>query len=160
MAHSVAPQACVAALIALLVACGPRDAGAPDISVGDGWTREIAPGQTAAAAYVTVTNRGAGEDRLVDVAASIATAATLHSSSSEGGVARMRAITGGVAIPARSTVDLKPGGTHIMLTGLKQPLRAGQTVELILGFAKSGRRPVAVRVVPAAGVGDHHGMSM
>ena len=124
--------------------------GAPDIAIGDGWARETAPGQAAAAVYLTVANRGNGDDRLVDARSSVARAAVLHSSASAGGVARMRPIEGGLEIPARGRVELKPGATHIMLTGLEEPLSAGQTIDLALNFARSGRRPVAVRVVPAA----------
>ncbi len=122
---------------------------APDIAIGNGWTRETAPGQ-AAAVYLTVTNRGDGDDRLVDARSSAAVAAILHSSTSAGGIARMRPLEGGFEVPARERVELKPGGTHIMLTGLNKPLNAGQTVDLALGFARSGRRQIAVRVVPAA----------
>ena len=144
----------------LLLSCGAPDQRAPDIAIGHGWARETAPGQSAAAVYLTVTNRGDGDDRLAEVEAPRAAAASLHSSSSAGGVARMRALDDGLEIPARSSVELKPGGTHIMLTGLRQPLKAGQTVDLKLGFARSGQRPIAVRVVPAGSAADEHGMSM
>jgi copper(I)-binding protein len=153
----------LAALAALLLlACSGLDQRSPDISIGNGWTREIAPGQSAAAVYVTIVNRGEGGDRLVDADAPTAGAATLHSSSSSGGVARMRAIEDGVEIPAHSTIELEPGGIHIMLTGLKGRLSAGQTLNLRLGFARSGRRSIAVRVVPAAADNVHaeHEMTM
>src|SRR5687768_8454901 len=103
----------VALAALLLQSCGAADGRAPDISVGNGWTRETAPGQ-AAAVYVTIVNRGDGGDRLIEVEAP-AGAATLHSSSSRDGVARMRAVAGGLPVPARSSVELKPGGTHVML---------------------------------------------
>ena len=155
MAKHLAP----AVLLALLLSC-TRDQPPADIVIGHGWARETAPGQSAAAVYLTVTNRGAGTDRLAEVDPPGAAAASLHSSSSDGGVARMRSLPDGLAIPAHSTVELKPGGTHIMVTGLQQPLRAGQTIELGLGFERSGRRPLTVRVVPASGVPDEHGMVM
>jgi periplasmic copper chaperone A len=143
----------------LLSGCGP-DPRAPEIAISHGWTREIAPGQTSAAVYVTIANRGDGADRLVDVNASAGAAATPHSSSNVGGVARMRAIEGGIEVPAHATVELKPGGTHIMMTGLKQRLSAGQTVDLNLRFARSGQRPIAIRVVPADDAPAEHGMIM
>ena len=105
---------------------------------------------------MTIVNRGDGDDRLVDVESGAAAEAMLHSSSSADGVARMRPIEGGLEIPARARVELKPGGTHIMLEGLNRSLRAGQTVDVELRFARSVRRPVAVRVVPAAAE-DHAG---
>lgn len=106
-----------------------------------------------------IVNRGDGDDRLVDVETRAAAEAMLHSSSSADGVARMRPIEGGLEIPARARVELKPGGTHIMLEGLSRPLRAGQIVDVALRFARSGRRPVAVRVVPAAAE-EHPGHGM
>ena len=141
----------------LLLSC--NGGGAPDISITNGWTREVAPGQSMASAYVLIANRGDGADKLVGADSPVATRATLHSSSSADGIARMRPIAGGLEIPAHSTVAFKPGGNHIMLEGLKQPLKAGQTIELTLAFDKSGRRAIAVLVLPATAE-DMHGMSM
>lgn len=144
----------------LLLSCGGQVDRAARISVADGWMREIAPGQTAAAAYVTIKNDGDGDDRLVGVRAHVGEA-TLHSSSSSGGVARMRPIGDGLEIPAHSTVELKPGETHIMLTGLQRSLSAGQKVDASLKFAKSGERLIVIRVMPAAAGNSHpHGMKM
>ena len=146
----VAPA--VAALF--LLACDAQAPRAPDIAIENGWAREIAPGQATAAVYLTIVNRGDGDDRLVDVESRAAAEAMLHSASSADGIARMRPIEGGLDIPARARVELKPAGTHIMLEGLDRPLRAGQTVDVELRFARSGRRSIAVRVVPAAA--EHH----
>jgi len=144
-----------------MLACSVPDRRPAEIAVNNGWAREIAAGQSAAAVYLTIVNRGAGSDRLVKVTAAGADA-MLHSSSSAGGVARMRPLQDGLEIAPRSTISLKPGGTHIMLTGLKQPLRAGQSIAVTLGFERSGNRPVAVRIVPATGEDEHseHGMAM
>ena len=129
-----------------------------EVAVSEGWARETAPGQSAAAVYATIVNEGGARDRLVTVEASRGEA-SLHSSSSAGGVARMRPLPDGLEIPARSTVELKPGGTHIMLIGLAQPLRRGQTIDLTLGFERSGRRRIAIRVVNA-GADTHAGHAM
>lgn len=144
-----------------LLSCSSPNPRPADIAVSNGWTREIAPGQSAAAVYLTITNKGDGGDRLVDVEAGQGDA-TLHTTSSADGVARMRPIEGGLEIGPRSKVELKPGGTHIMLTGLKQRLHAGGTLELALGFERSGKRPIAIRNVPAGGADSHsaHGMRM
>jgi copper(I)-binding protein len=73
----------------------------------------------------------------------------------------MRPVTDGLAIAPRSTVQLKPGGTHIMLTGLRQRLSAGDTIALTLSFERSGNRPIAIRVLPAGDEGGaHDGMRM
>jgi len=143
----------------LLAACSAG--GSPKIAATDGWTREVAPGQTSAAAYVTISNQGDGADSLIAAESSVAAKATLHSSSSAGGIARMRPIEGGLEIPPHATVAFKPGGNHIMLTGLQQPLKAGQAVDLSLQFEKSGRQAIALRVLPATSEDSHmHGMAM
>ena len=138
-------------------ACSPANQGPPEIAVSHGWTREVAPGQGAAAIYLTIANKGGGSDRLVDVRATQGDA-SLHSSTSAGGVARMRPLDH-LDIGPQSTVELKPGGAHIMLTDLAQRPRAGETLQLELVFARSGTRPVAVRVV-AAGDDGHAGHGM
>lgn len=122
----------------------------PDISVDNAWARATAPGQSSAAVYLTIVNKG-GEDRLLK-AFSRAGDASIHSTSMAGGVMRMRALDS-VAIPANSTVALEPGGTHIMITGLMRVLAAGQSVELNLAFERSGQRSVRVNVVPAGAGG-------
>jgi copper(I)-binding protein len=142
-----------------LLSCSAPEQPA-DIAVSDGWTREIAPGQSAAAVYLTIANTGEGADRLADVESPQGEAA-LHETSSSGGVARMRPLEDGLAIGPRSRVELRPGGTHIMVTGLKQRPAQGETFGLTLSFERSGKRPVAIRVVPAGGEAHAgHGMSM
>lgn len=67
----------------------------------------------------------------------------------------MRPLQSGLAIPAGSSVELKPGGTHIMLMGLEAPLPEGDSLRLTLRFEKSGERPIEVGVAPATGPGQH-----
>jgi len=156
------PRILIAGALALaLFACSAPEQRPADIAAGHGWARQTAPGQSAAAVYLTIVNRGEGGDRLERIEGAMGQA-TLHKSSSASGVARMRPVEGGLEIAPRATVRLDPGGTHIMLTRLKQPLRAGETIALTLDFARSGKRPIAVRIVPASGGEAHsgHGMSL
>ena len=136
----------------LLASCGKS--GPPEIKVSDAWARETVAGQSATAAYMTIANDGAGDDRLVSVAAPAPAMAMLHSSENSGGIARMREMGTGVAIPAGGRIEFKPGGSHVMVTGLGAPLKAGQSLKLTLRFEKSGDRPIDVRVTPAAGPGN------
>jgi copper(I)-binding protein len=145
-------RAATAAAVFLLASCSSGEQPA-DIAVGQAWTRETVAGQTSAAAYFSITNRGGRSDRLVLVSSPLAKAASLHSSSSEGGVARMRPIADGLAIPAGGSAEFKPGGNHVMLTGLSQPLKAGTSSELRLRFERSGERRVELRVLDAAASG-------
>ena len=156
----MAPRTFLAGSMALaLLSCSGPDRRPADIIISNGWTREIAPGQSAAAVYLTISNKGEGGDRLARVESAQGDAA-LHTSSSADGVSRMRPVEDGLEIAPRSTVELKPGGTHIMLTGLTARPTAGQSIVLTLGFEKSGRRTAPIRVVPAAGGNAHSGHSM
>jgi hypothetical protein len=71
----------------------------------------------------------------------------------DGGVMRMRPLEG-LDIPAQSTFQLKPGGTHIMVAGVKQPLIAGSSFPLALHFERSGDRRINVDVRPASTAGE------
>ena len=134
----------------LLASCKPASAP-PAVSVDGAWARATVPGQMGSAAYFTIQNAG-GEDKLLSVT-SPAADASLHSTSMDNGVMRMRPLEG-LDVPANGAVELKPGGTHVMLMGLKQPLEAGATLELDLKFEKSGERKVTAEVRPAsAGAG-------
>jgi len=140
-------------LALLLAGCGDGPA-LPDLKPTDGWARETVPGQTSAAAYLTVINNGTGADRLIAVSSDSAANAMVHSTTtSNHGVSRMRHLGDGLAIPAKTAVELSPGRTHIMLTGLKQPLRRGQKLTLDLRFEQSGTRRAMVKVLDPASAG-------
>ena len=138
-------------LLAGLLLASCSKAGPPDIRISDAWSRETVAGQNATAAYMKIANEGAGDDRLVSVTVAPPAMAMLHSSEDDGGVARMRQMESGVAVPAGMTIELKPAGSHVMVTGLQTPLDQGQTLKLTLEFEKSGERQVEVRVVPVTG---------
>src|SRR6185437_4304779 len=103
--------------------------------------------QTTGAAYLSLT-AGGQADRLTAVSTPVANTAEVHESTSNGGVMRMRAISGGLAIPAGKTVKLSPGGYHIMMFGLHHPLKASETFPLTLTFAHSAPITVTVTVRP------------
>ena len=140
-----------AALLALLLACCAKQNGSPAISVTNAWSRATVAGQSSAAAYVTITNRGNGDDRLLKVSTPIGTA-SLHSTSFANGVMQMRPVAV-VNVAAHSTVEFKPGEMHIMIMDVKQPLRAGTNFPLNLAFDRSGARTVKVEVRPASAEG-------
>ena len=111
-----------AALAALLLAsCGPG--GSPAIEVKDAWARATPPGATAGAAYFTLVNGGQVGDSLVGVSTPAGNAG-VHSTNLADGVMRMRPVAS-LEVAAGATVTLKPGGDHVMVTGLKRPLTAG-----------------------------------
>lgn len=113
------------------------------IEIGSAWARATPGGATSGVVYLTI--RSPSVDRLVSAASPVAGKAELHSMAMAGMVMKMRPLAG-LAIPAGRPVTLEPGGNHIMLLGLKQPLRAGQSFPLTLTFAKAGPRVVTVAV--------------
>ncbi len=96
---------------------------------------------------MTIANRG-GDDRLISVATPAAGSATLHTTTMDGGIMRMRAINDGIVI-AKGRLMLEPNGTHVMLTGLERPLVQGQRIAARLRFARSGNRDIGITVVAA-----------
>ena len=97
-------------------------------------------------------NQSPTADRLVSASTPVAKKAELHTMSMQGMVMKMRPISG-LDIPAGQPVSLKPGGEHIMLMGLNQPLREGQSFPLTLDFEKAGPRTVTVTVEKAGAKG-------
>lgn len=137
----------------VLAACG-NESTRPDLKPTEGWARETVAGQNSAAAYLTVINNGTGADRLVGVSTDVAEHSMIHSTTtSEHGVSRMRHMDHGLEIPAKTAVELSPGRTHIMLTGLKEPLKRGQKLTLELKFEESGRKRAKIKVLDPASAG-------
>jgi periplasmic copper chaperone A len=124
-----------------------------DIQITNAWARATPGGAQTAAAYVTLQS-DAG-DRLTSVSTPAAQKAEVHEMTMEGGVMKMRQVDG-LDLPAGKPVTLKPGGYHIMLTGLAKPLEAGQSFPMTLDFAKAGEKQVTVSIekVGAMGPGD------
>jgi copper(I)-binding protein len=129
----------------LLSACG--QSGEPDIQLGNAWARPTR-GEAPGAVYVAINNKGSADDRLVGAFTDHAAMAMVHQSELVDGVAQMR-MAGEINIPAGKRIEMVPGGTHIMLEGLRAPLRTGDSFDLVLKFDKSGDRRAKVDVVKA-----------
>ena len=134
---------------------------AGSIKIGHPWSRETAPSQVVGAGFMTITNSGKTGDRLVSATSPAAREVQVHTVSMNGGVMRMRQLTAGLPIPAGATVTLQPGGYHIMLIGLKAPLKQGAMVPATLRFQRAGTVNIAFKVeaIDFAGPngGDHAG---
>lgn len=94
-------------------------------------------GGSNSAAYMTISNRGSLPDRLVSAESEIAEAVEIHISEMVDEVMTMHQVEG-VDLPASGNVELKPGGLHLMLIGLKEDLNAGEHVTIKLGFEEFG----------------------
>ena len=126
----------------------------------------------SSAAYLSITNHGAMDDRLLAVESSLARKTELHTMEVTNGVMKMRQIDGGIAIPAGKTIELAPGGFHVMLIGLKAPLNGGENYQMTLVFEKAGKveltglakRPADLKMPsshsPDAHSPDAHSMNM
>ncbi|HUF20199.1 MAG TPA: copper chaperone PCu(A)C [Burkholderiales bacterium] len=105
------------------------------------WARATAPGQKVAGVFLEIT--ASTDARLVGAKTPAAGVAELHFMSMEDGVMRMREVQE-IDLPHGATVSLKPGGYHVMLFDLKQPLRPGESIPLTLTVVGRDNRPVAV----------------
>ncbi len=116
----------------LLTACSAEPA--PLVTVSDAKAVAL---PTSAAVYFTLANSG-GRDRLLSVDAAGVGKASLHETSMDGDIMRMRAIGEGIEIPARGRVRLSGGGRHVMIQDLARPLAAGSSIRLTLRFERQG----------------------
>lgn len=102
---------------------------------------------TVSAAYMVLTNSGPQEDRLLSATSPAATAIEIHETTMDANnVMQMHPIEGGLVVPANSSVEMKPGGIHIMLIGLTQDIAVGGTVPLTLTFERAGTIEVQAEV--------------
>ncbi|HEY9239718.1 MAG TPA: copper chaperone PCu(A)C [Burkholderiaceae bacterium] len=115
-----------------------------DIDIGHPYARVTGAGQATGAGYLTLANKGR-DDRLLSARAAVSASVELHSMTMDGNVMRMRQVDT-IALPTGQTVELKPGGFHIMFVGLKAPLKDGDKFPLMLKFEKAGEVEVTVNV--------------
>jgi copper(I)-binding protein len=127
------------------------------VSVMDAWVRGTVPGQKATGAFMQITS--GSDTSLVAVSSPVAKVVEIHTMSQEGGVMKMRAVPA-IPVPAGKPVELSPGGYHVMLMDLGQPLKEGDKVPLTLTFAdKAGQKStqdVTATVRPLASTPHKH----
>ena len=124
------------------------------------WSRATAPGVPVGVGYLVLVNESAKADELIGASSPLAAQVEIHVTREEGGMTRMRRVER-VPLPPGTTVRFAPGGTHLMLTGLKRPLAAGEKVPLLLRFAGAGEQRVELEVEspdsePGSGGHAHH----
>jgi len=120
------------------------------------WIRATPRGAQVAGGYLAITNQGSEPDRLVGGSLAAAARFEVHEMTMEGSVMRMRPVAGSLEIKPGQTVELKPGGHHVMFMGLKKQLNAGDTITGTLEFAKAGKVEIAY---PVRAIGDSGGHS-
>ena len=131
------------------------------ITIDAPWARATAPGAAVAGGYMVIRNAGAVPDRLVGASSSVSARVQLHVHVQEGGVIQMREVPG-YDVPAKGSFELKPGGAHLMLVDIRQPLKEGDRVPVTLRFEKAGELSAEFRVgklgasAPAGAPPAHH----
>jgi copper(I)-binding protein len=124
------------------------------IRITHAWARATSATAKTGAAYLTIANKGSSDDNLIAVASEVADKVELHTTLMDNNVMKMRPLAA-VEIKAGGQTELKPGAMHIMLTGLKAPLKVGDKFPVTLGFEHAGKIEVMVTVEKAGGMGDH-----
>lgn len=136
------------AAFALLISAAAiaHDYNIGNIYIDHPYARATVPGQPSGAAYLTLENKGSHADALISVTSPIAQSVEIHTMSMSGNVMRMREVDSIELKPKEKVVMLPGDGYHLMLTGLKAPLKAGDKLPLILTFKKAGKVETSIRV--------------
>ena len=132
-------------LTLFLVASAWAGSAADDVQVIDPWAREIPPNMTTSAGFLTMKNTGSVEHKLVGAESPATGMVELHTHINDGGVMRMRPVEN-MPVPAGGTTELKPGGLHLMLMQLKQPIKAGDKLPITLIFEDGSRKEIEAEV--------------
>lgn len=130
---------------------------AGDLEITSGWVRAMLPGQPAGGGFFIVTNKGSSPDRLIAGSTETAGRIEIHTMEIVNDVMVMRPVEGGLEIPAGATVELKPGGLHIMFMEVAEPYQEGATVPVTLEFEKAGKVDLRLPVLKGQGGGMQHG---
>jgi copper(I)-binding protein len=109
-----------------------------NLVISDVWSRQSPMFTDAAAGFMIITNTGAEADTLVKATAEITPTVQLHEMKMENDVMKMAEVAGGIPLPAGATVELKPGGLHVMFMGLSALPKEGDVLKGTLTFEKAG----------------------
>lgn len=124
------------------------------ITIGHPYARATAAGQPTGGGFLSFANAGPA-DKLLSISADVSKSVELHEMKMEGDVMKMRQVDG-IEVPAGKTVELKPGGYHVMFVGLKAPLKAGDKFPAKLKFEKGGEVDVVFNIeAPGAAPMEH-----
>jgi len=140
-------------LFALMLMLLPITSMAAELELKSGWVRLVPPVSDSSAAYLTLANTGDQAVTIVGVSSGVADMTMLHGMRMENGRMVMFGLDR-LEVPAHGEVSLAPGGSHIMLVGLKSALTEGEEVQLTLKYADGTTQQLTVKVVDAR----QHGM--
>lgn len=145
-----------ASLISLKLFAGNELPG-KGVMIIDPWSRPAPPVAVNGAAYVSFHNMGPEQDRLISARSNIADRIEIHDHIMENGLVKMRHIEDGISLKSGEKIELKPGGMHLMLLGLQEPLVEGASFQIILQFEQAGEKLIDVPIrEKSAGAGHDH----
>lgn len=151
---------CALTLAVVVTACGD-DAGGSETRAGESAVTvtnaysPVSPNPDIGAVYLTIANGTETDDRLIGAASAAAGTVEVHRSYTDADGRAVMEHEPDLAVPSGETVLFEPGGLHVMLMGVIEPLEAGDTIDLELEFAEAGTLAVEAEVVPFAA--DQHG---
>jgi hypothetical protein len=130
------------ALFLLALLATPASA---QIEIENAWARATPPGAETAAGYMTIRNRSSSPDHLIRAASPLAARVEMHVHIHDGDVVRMRLVKG-YDIPVSGSLELKPGGGHLMFVDIKRAFKEGEKIPVTLRFERAGEKKVEFRV--------------
>ena len=130
------------------------------LQIGHPWARATPNGAAVGGGYLKITNTGTTPDRLISGTSAVAGRFEVHEMSMDNGVMKMRPLKDGLEIKPGETVELKPGGFHIMMLDLKAPIKMGERVKGTLVFEKAGSVDIEYAIVPVGGSPGKEGGGM
>ncbi len=130
-------------LIVIATLLFAAQAYAGDVTIDGAWARATAPGQANGSVGMVITSQQ--DARLIAVTSSASASSEIHTMTMDNGVMKMRQIED-LALPAKQPVKLGPGGEHLMLMGIKKPLKEGDTVPLTLTVQYADKRTEKIQV--------------
>ena len=130
-----------------------------DLEISGFYSRETLPNAPVAGGFMTITNNGSADDRLIAASSDISGRVEIHEMAMENDVMKMRELADGLPIPAGATVELKPGGYHVMFMELNKALVQGDTVSVTLEFEQAGSMTITMPVAARQGGMGHTGHS-
>jgi copper(I)-binding protein len=135
-----------ASLLIAPLATNAAEVKAGDLVITQAWSRATPGGAKIGGGYLTIENKGSTADRLIGGSGDIASKIEVHEMAMNNGVMTMRALDKGLTIEPGKMVALAPGGYHLMMFDLKNPLKQGDEVPVTLEFEKAGKVKVSLSV--------------
>lgn len=144
-------RAFVGATVAILFSALSVNAQGTTVTARDAWVREAPAGRKVTAIFLTLENKGSTARALVSGSTEVADTLELHEMIRENEMMRMSPVKQ-ISIPANGKAELRPGGLHLMIFGVKKPLAAGDTVQVSLTLDDGTKLQVAAEVRKMGGM--------